>query len=332
MFLKNLDLQFDLDVIRNRGREVVRTEADALATLEESLDDSFVAACKAIYRLKRQLVVSGMGKSGHIARKIAATFAATGTPAIFVHPGESAHGDLGMLARDDVLLVLSNSGNTPELRNILNYARRRNIQIIGVAARKNSLVVELADIALILPTVREACAVNVAPTTSTTMQLALGDALAMTVMDMHGVSKDHLLALHPAGAIGLALTPIGEIMHRSPRLPLVGRDAAMPETITVMTSGCYGLAGVTDDSGLLVGVITDGDLRRRFGVLTTAFAHEVMTRSPKVLAAEMPAGDALVFLNDNKITSAFVVEEPGAGPQTPLGIIHIHDLLRLGLN
>lgn len=323
--------QFD-DKVLSRGREVVQAEANALIQLALLLDATFSEACTAISRVRRQLVVTGMGKSGHIARKVAATFAATGTPAIYIHPSEAGHGDLGMLNTGDVLLVFSNSGNTSELRAILAFARKKQIPIIGVAARQNSLLMELADIPLLLPRVPEACAVNVAPTTSTTMQLALGDALAMAVMDMRGVSKNHLRALHPAGSIGLALAPVSEIMHSADRLPLVNQDAGMPETISVMTSGCFGLAGVTDGSGALVGIITDGDLRRRFGVLTTAFAGEVMTPAPKVIPAEMPAGEALVFLNDNKITAAFVVEDPAAGPQVPLGIIHIHDLLRHGLN
>ncbi len=321
-----------VDEVLDRGREVIEAEAGALNQLACHLDGSFSEACAAISRVRRQLVVTGMGKSGHIARKIAATFAATGTPAIYIHPSEAGHGDLGMLDAGDVLLVFSNSGNTAELRTILGYARKKQILIIGVAARQNSLLIDLADVPLLLPRVPEACAVNVAPTTSTTMQLALGDALAMAVMDMRGVSKNHLRALHPAGAIGLALAPVGEIMHRQERLPLVNQHAGMPEAISVMTSGCFGLAGVTDQHGTLVGIITDGDLRRRFGVLNTAFAHEVMTAFPKVIPADMPAGEALVFLNDNKITAAFVVEDPSAGPQVPLGIIHIHDLLRHGLN
>jgi len=322
----------DHTAILRRGRDVVRIEAEALTQLEEALDDNFVAACQTILAVRRQLVVTGMGKSGHIARKVAATFAATGTSAIFIHPSEAAHGDLGMLSRGDVLMVLSNSGNTAELRAILNYARMAKIPIIGIASRRKSAVIELADIPLVLPSVREACAANVAPTTSTTMQLAMGDALAMAVMDMRGVSKAKLLSLHPAGSIGMALTPIGEIMHGAERLPVVDRFAGMPETLSVMTAGCFGLAGVTDEQGHLIGIITDGDLRRRFGVLTTAFAGEVMTPTPKVLPAEMPAGEALVFLNDNQITAAFIVEDPAAGSQAPLGIIHIHDLLRYGLN
>lgn len=321
-----------IDKVLNRGREVIEAEAGALDLLARVLDSSFSNACTAISRVRRQLVVTGMGKSGHIARKVAATFAATGTSAIYIHPSEAGHGDLGMLNAGDVLLVFSNSGNTPELQVILAYARKQQIPIIGVAARQNSLLIELADIPLLLPRVAEACAVNVAPTTSTTMQLALGDALAMAVMDMRGVSKNHLRTLHPAGAIGLALTPVSDIMHGADRMPLVNQHAGMPEVISVMTSGCFGLAGVTDQNGALVGIVTDGDLRRRFGVLTTAFASEVMTASPKVTPADLPAGEALVFLNDNKITAAFVVDDPANGPQVPLGIIHIHDLLRHGLN
>lgn len=320
------------DAILKRGRAVIRMEAEALSILEGSIDEGFASACSVILAATRQLVVTGMGKSGHIARKVAATFAATGTPAIYIHPSEAGHGDLGMLGAGDVLVVFSNSGNTTELRAILSYARMRKIPIIGVAARQNSLLIDLADFPLLLPRVAEACAVNVAPTTSTTMQLALGDALAMAVMDMRGVSQTHLRALHPAGSIGLALAPVGEIMHGADRLPLVSKDAGMPEAISVMTSGCFGLAGVTDAVGALVGIITDGDLRRRFGVLTTAFAHEVMTPSPKVLPADLAASEALIFLNDNKITAAFVVEDQAVGPQIPIGIIHIHDLLRHGLN
>lgn len=315
-----------------RGREVIRIEAEALGLLDEVLDDNFIKACQLIFGASRQLVITGMGKSGHIGRKVAATFAATGTPAIFVHPGEAAHGDLGMLAQGDVLLVLSNSGNTSELRAILHYARKGDIPIIGVASRGNSLVGDMADVTLLLPKVREACAVNVAPTTSTTLQLALGDALAMAVMDMRGVSKNWLREVHPAGSIGLALTPVADIMHGEEQLPLVRDYAGMPEVISVMTRGCFGLAGVVDETGALIGIITDGDLRRSFSVLTTAFAHEVMTPSPKVLPAEMPAGEALMFLNDNQITAAFVVEDASISAPHPLGIIHIHDLLRVGLN
>lgn len=331
-YLQRTKIPGNRDSLLARGREVIRIEADALAQMENALGDSFVAACEAICNIRRQLIITGMGKSGHIARKVAGTFSATGTPASYIHPSEAGHGDLGMIARGDGLLVLSNSGNTAELRAILNYARSSGIPVIGVASRKNSLVMEMADIALLLPNVKEACSANIAPTASTTMQLALGDAMAMTVMDMRGISANHLHSLHPAGSIGLTLTPVAAIMHGNGRLPLVSRDAGMPEAISVMTSGCFGMAGVTDARGRLVGIITDGDLRRRFGVLTTAFAHEVMTASPKTIPAAMTVGDALIFLNDNQITATFVVEDPGLGSQVPVGIIHIHDLLRHGLS
>lgn len=322
----------DPDLVLARGRAVIGIEADGLSQLAQSLDLEFARACALIMGCRRQLVVTGMGKSGLIARKIAATFAATGTPSAFLHPGEAGHGDLGMLAAGDVVLVLSNSGNTPELLPVLAYARANGIPVIGVAARANSAVIEQADVPLRMPQVAEACPVNVAPTTSTTMQLALGDALAMAVMDMRGMTKDRLRDLHPAGSIGLSLAPLGELMHGRDRLPLVPAKAGMPEAISVITSGCFGIAGVTDAHGALIGIITDGDIRRRFGVLDTAFADEVMTRSPKVLSPRTLAADALAFLNENQITAAFVVEDPAAGPQVPLGIIHIHDLLRHGLN
>lgn len=327
------DRVFTSTWILSEGRQVIRAEKDALLKLEECLDPNFALACLTVSTCSRRIIVSGLGKSGHIARKIAATFAATGTPAIFVHPSEAGHGDMGMIAKGDVLLVVSNSGNTAELQPVMKYARKLGVPIIGMASRPKSKVIQFADVPLLLPNVREACPENLAPTTSTTMQLALGDALAMTVMDMRGVTRKDLRKLHPAGAIGLALTPVKEIMVEDPdRLPLVSHQAGMPETISVMTSGCFGLAGVLDVAGGLVGVITDGDLRRRFGLLETAFAHEVMTRTPKVISPDMLADEALAFLNDNKISAAFVVEDPSAGPQPPLGIIHIHDLLRLGLN
>lgn len=315
-----------------RGRDVIAAEAEALTLLRETLGLEFGVACDALLGLRRQLVVTGMGKSGHIARKVAATFSATGTPAIYIHPSEAGHGDLGMLMPDDILLVFSNSGNTGELRPILHYARRSGIFIIGVASRSNSLVIEMADTALMLPNLPEACSVNIAPTSSSVMQLALGDALAMAVMDRRGISRSKLSSLHPSGTIGLSLTPIRDLMHSGARIPLVHVDRPLEEAIWSMTSCCFGLAGVIDDDGALIGVITDGDLRRNFQILGQAAMREVMTANPKMIAAEMSAQDALLFLNDNQITAAFVVEDPQEGPQRPLGIIHVHDLLRQGLS
>lgn len=321
------------DIIIARGREVIGIEVEALIQLERTLDDDFAAACETIYGTRRQLAVTGMGKSGHIGRKIAATFAATGTPAVYIHPAEAAHGDLGMLAEGDVLLVLSSSGNTAELRAVLSYARTLGIAIIGVTSQRTSLLMERADIAIYLPDLREACSANIAPTTSTTLQLALGDAMAMAVMDMRGISRTRLRALHPGGIIGLQLAPVREIMHGPDRLPLVSLDVGMGEVISVMTSGRFGMAGVVNADGDLVGMITDGDLRRHFDTLAAVTAAEVMTASPKTLPSDALGADALSFLNENKITAAFVVDGLDAGaPLRPVGVVHIHDLLRLGLN
>ncbi|MEY2942693.1 MAG: hypothetical protein RLY97_707 [Pseudomonadota bacterium] len=323
---------FDRAAIIRRGREVIRLETEALAQLEEALDDSFIAAAELILGANRRIVVTGMGKSGHISRKIAATFAATGTPAMFMHPAEAGHGDLGMLMKGDVLMVLSNSGNTPELRAVLEYAKEYGNKIIGIAAHKSSLVMEFADIAICLPNMREACNANVAPTTSTTVQLALGDALAMAVMDMRGVTTNRLRALHPSGNIGMRLTQISEIMHGIGELPLVGAQDKMPWVISVISQGRFGLAGVVDTKGDLIGVITDGDLRRHFSTLQSDTAADVMTKSPKSISPEMLASDALLLMNDSKITAAFVVHQDLMQLSRPVGIVHIHDLLQYELN
>jgi arabinose-5-phosphate isomerase len=324
---------FTADVVIDRGREVIRIEAEALEMLSRSLNENFVEACQSILNAKRRVVVTGMGKSGHIGRKVAATLAATGTPAFFVHPAEAGHGDLGMLTRGDVLLVLSNSGNTAELRPVLNYARQLGIRIIGIASRLTSPVMEYADVRLCTPSTREACAANVAPTTSTALQLALGDALALAVMDMRGVTSENLRAFHPSGSIGLRLTPISEIMHGIDRLPIAKSSTPIADVIAMMSSCNFGIAGVVDEAGGLIGVITDGDLRRHFGSLNGATAAEIMTSHPKTLPADMVAEDALLFLNDLKITAAFVLDRlDTSNPSRPVGLVHIHDFLRFGLN
>jgi arabinose-5-phosphate isomerase len=324
---------YPTDAILERGVEVIRTEAAALQVLAASLDESFIMACDAILGSRGRVVITGMGKSGHIARKWAATMAATGTPAIYVHPGEAAHGDLGMLVRGDVLIVISNSGNTSELRAFLDYAKQIGVPIIGVAARLDSLVMRNADIRLCLPAAIEACPANLAPTTSTTMQLALGDAIAMALMDLRGFTTDCMKALHPNGSLGLRMTPVRDMMHPPSRVPLVGQSANMHDVILTMTSMGFGIAGVVDPAGRLVGAITDGDLRRHFEELSAATAAEVMTADPITVSANMLAEEALQLLNENQITGAFVIE-PNAPVNTnvPVGIVHIHDFLRLGLS
>lgn len=310
------------------GREIVGLEAAALIKLVDALDEGFVRAVALMLRVPGRVVVSGMGKSGHIGRKIAATLASTGTPAIFVHPAEASHGDLGMLIDGDALLVLSNSGGTPELRSIMGRARTLKIPMIAIAAQAASPVMQQADVRLLLPPAREACPVNIAPTTSTAMMLALGDALAMAVMRARGVSRDRLQALHPGGTIGMRLTPVAEVMHAGARMPLVTPDAPMRDVIVTMTAMSFGVAGVVDAQGHLVGVITDGDLRRHIDALMASTAGDVMTRGPVTIAADAMAEDAVALMNENRITSLFVVDPRRV--RLPVGLVHIHDFLRAG--
>lgn len=332
MTTTHLEFKNDAKTILNRGAEVIRIEIEALQKLEASLGESFVAACRTLLAAKGRVIVTGMGKSGQIGRKAAATFSATGTPASYVHPGEAAHGDLGMLVPGDVLVVISNSGSTAELQVILRHARLLNVPVIGIASRPGSLVMRNADVQLPLPSAREACHDNIAPTTSTTMQLALCDALAMTVMDMRGFSRDGMKLLHPGGAIGLRLLPVRDIMHGESAMPLVTAEARMPDVISEMTSRGFGIAGIVDGEGSLLGVITDGDLRRHFDVLTSVTAREVMTPKPKCLGGDISAEAALELLNDLKISAAFVVEDDDQGRRVPVGIIHLHDFVRIGLS
>lgn len=323
--------RFDRASILARGVEVISIEGQALSLLANSLEDAFVDACELIVSTTGRVVVTGMGKSGHIGRKAAATLAATGTPAIYVHPAEAAHGDLGMLMRGDLLIVISNSGNTTELRAILDYASSSKIPVIGIASKPDSLVMAKSTVRLCTPVTREACAANVAPTASTTLQLALCDALAMAVMDIRGFSAAGMKTLHPGGSIGLRLTPVSEIMHRGDRLPLVDELTPMRDVLPLMTSMGFGIAGIVDFSGRLVGVITDGDLRRHFDEIATCCARDVMTRNPKTLETTMLADDSLKYLNENKIAAAFVIDPASDGGPMPLGIVHIHDFLRIGL-
>ena len=265
-----------------------------------------------------------MGKSGHIARKIAATFASTGTPAHFVHPAEASHGDLGMVAEGDVLLVLSNSGETPELADILAHSKRFGIQLIGVAGREGSTLMRQADVAILLPQVPEACETGIVPTTSTTMTLALGDALAIALMEHRAFTPDHFRVFHPGGKLGARLLKVRDLMHDNP--PLVPEDTPMGEVLVEISRKGFGVVGVTDAAGALAGIITDGDLRRHLDGLMSHTAGEVMTRSPRTIRTEALAGEALALMNDRKITCLLVTEGPHA-----IGILHVHDCLRAGV-
>lgn len=320
------------------GARVIAREAEALGLLHAALDDRFAQAAVLILAATGRVIVSGMGKSGHIARKIAATFASTGTPAHFVHPAEASHGDLGMVAEGDVVLCLSNSGETPELADLLAHTRRFGIPLIAIASREGSTLARHAEIALILPPVAEACGTGFVPTSSTAMMLALGDALAVALMEHRRFTPDHFRLFHPGGKLGARLLKVGDLMH--PDAPQVTLDVAMGETLLVMSRAGFGAIGVTDGAGHLQGVITDGDLRRHLAGLLDLTAGQVMTPRPRTIAPDALAEAALAMMNDSKITCLFVVPEggpeAGPGPETEtggraVGVLHIHDLLRAGL-
>lgn len=306
------------------GRRVIRREAGALDALADALGESFSAAVDRLMAAKGRVIVSGMGKSGHIARKIAATFASTGTPAHFVHPAEASHGDLGMVAEGDVLIVLSNSGETSELADILAHAKRFGIPLIGVAGREGSTLLRQADVAILLPEVPEACEKGIVPTTSTTMTLALGDALAIALMEHRAFTPDHFRMFHPGGKLGARLLRVRDLMHLDP--PLVPETLAMGETLVMISRSGFGVVGVTDRQGSLIGIITDGDLRRHLDGLMSHTAAEVMTRNPRTIQPEALAGEALALMNDRKITCLLVTEGLKA-----IGILHVHDCLRAGV-
>jgi len=305
---------------------VIRREAGALETLAEVLDDSFSKAVGLLMAAKGRVIVSGMGKSGHIARKIAATFASTGTPAHFVHPAEASHGDLGMVAEGDVLIVLSNSGETTELADILAHAKRFGIPLIGVAGREGSTLMRQATVGILLPQVPEACETGIVPTTSTTMTLALGDALAIALMEHRAFTPDHFRMFHPGGKLGARLLKVGDLMHDDP--PLVPETLGMGEVLLEITRRGFGVVGVTDAKGDLAGIITDGDLRRHLEGLMLHKAGEVMTGNPRTIGPEALAGEALAVMNDRKITCLLVTE---AGSRKAIGILHVHDCLRAGV-
>ncbi|MBL3570115.1 D-arabinose 5-phosphate [Rhodovulum sulfidophilum] len=308
------------------GRRVLRIEADAVHRLAESLDQDFTRAVETILGATGRVIVSGMGKSGHVARKIAATFASTGTPAHFVHPAEASHGDLGMVARGDVCLVLSNSGETPELADIVAYTRRFGIPLIGVAGKPGSTLLRQADVALVLPPADEACPMGLAPTTSTTMTLALGDALAVALMEHRQFTPEHFREFHPGGKLGARLSTVADLMHSGEDIPLVPVGTAMAEALIVMSRKSFGVVGVTDTDGRLAGIVTDGDLRRHMTGLLERSVEEVMTANPLTIAPDVLAEKAVAVMNDRKITCLFAVETG-----RPVGILHIHDCLRAGV-
>ena len=310
------------------ARRVLDTEARALDSLAAGLDGPFLQAVTLIERAPGRVIVTGMGKSGHVARKIAATMASTGCPAFYVHPAEASHGDLGMVTRDDAVMALSNSGETPELGDIIAYTRRFEIGLIGITSRDGSSLATASDVALVLPANPEACPMGLAPTTSTTMMLALGDALAVTLLERKGFTAADFKVFHPGGKLGQRLLKVADLMHGGEGLPLVGAEAAMADVLLVMTAKSLGCAGVVNADGRLAGILTDGDLRRHMSPdLLGRKAAEVMTASPRTVPPNLLAAEALRQMNERSITSLFVVESDGR----PVGVLHVHDCLRAGL-
>lgn len=306
-------------------------ESEGLTQLAKELDGPlagpFEDAVRRLVAVKGRVIVTGIGKSGHVGQKIAATFASTGTPAFFVHPSEASHGDLGMVTPSDLILALSWSGETVELKPIITYSRRFAVPLIAITSQTKSALGEQADVVLLLPRAKEACPHGLAPTTSTTMQLALGDSLAIALLEARGFTAHDFKIFHPGGSLGANLKYVSDIMHRADRLPLIKSGELMTNALVAMTEKSFGCVGIIDKRKRLIGVITDGDLRRHMGAnLLGATVDQIMTAKPKTISPTMLASAALELINASSITALFVVEK-----QKPIGLVHIHDLLRLGV-
>lgn len=314
--------------ILKQGRYVLNLEADALKSVADNLGDSFIQAVHLIYNTKGRVIVTGMGKSGHVGKKIAATLASVGTPAFFVHPAEASHGDLGMFTTDDVILALSYSGESKELADVIAYSRRFNIKLICMVGNDQSTLAKASDIVICYPPFKEACSFGMAPTTSTTVSLAMGDALAMTLLEMKGFSKEQYGIRHPGGKLGALLLKVSELMAKEDELPLVSDESTMSDTLVEMTKKKLGCVGVINKQGELIGMVTDGDLRRH--ISPDLLAHktsEVMTSNPHVIEDEnMLAVEAVRLLNEYKITNIFVLNG-----KKPVGLLHIHQCLAAGV-
>jgi arabinose-5-phosphate isomerase len=297
------------------------------AALQSDLGGGFASAADLIRNAKGRLIVTGLGKSGHVGRKVAATFASTGTPAFFVHAAEASHGDLGMITADDVIMALSWSGEQPEMKNLITYAKRFRIPLIAITAESESTLAKAADIALTLPKAREACPHNLAPTTSSLMMLALGDALAIALLEGRGFTSVDFSVLHPGGKLGAMLKYVRDLMHSGDAVPLKPLGTRMSDALVEMSSKGFGCVGIVDARGAIVGIVTDGDLRRHMRPdLMTALVDDVMTKNPKTIPRDLLASEALEILNSSKITALIVTDA-----DRPVGIVHLHDILRAGV-
>ena len=311
------------------GKKVLRKEAEGLLAVANNLDENFGKTLKILKSARGRIVVTGMGKSGHIAAKIAATLASLGTPAQYVNAAEASHGDLGMITSHDVVLALSNSGNTAELTSVANFTQMKNIPLVAIISKANSMLGRIADISITLGDIEEACPLGLAPTTSSTAMLALGDSLAIALASHSNFSSSDFNALHPGGHLGRQFMRVGDLMHTGEAIPLVKQADNMSQALLEITTKSFGCVGILDENKSLMGIITDGDLRRHMDKnLLARFAFEIMTAKPQTVTREMLCSKALEFMNDLKITSLFVVEKD----HKPSGILHIHDLLRTGLD
>lgn len=316
------------------ARRVLTMASQGLTVLAEALNGDFSRAVGLMLAAKGRIIVSGMGKSGIVARKIAATLSSTGTPAYFVHPAEASHGDMGAITRQDLLLLLSWGGETAELSDLITYAKRHRIPIVAIGANPDSTLIKAADVQLLLPRMPEACPMGLAPTTSTTVMQALGDALAIALMERKGFSPDQYRDLHPGGSLGRALIRVSDLMHSGADVPLARETTGMRDVLLTMASGRLGCVGVVNDAGSLVGIVTDGDIRRHAlddssgGGIENRKAAEVMTAGPKIARPDQLAAEALALMTELKITQLFVLAEDS---RSPLGVVHIHDCLRAGL-
>ncbi len=313
------------------ARRTLEIEGEGIAALTGELDGPmagpFETAVKTLRAARGRVIVTGMGKSGHVGQKIAATFASTGTPAFFVHPSEASHGDLGMITPDDVILAISWSGETVELKSIITFARRFNVPLISITSRADSALGEQSDVVLQLPKAKEACPHGLAPTTSTTMQLALGDALAIALLEAKRFTAHDFKVFHPGGSLGASLKYVGDVMHKVDRLPLAKKSESMSAALLTMTAKSFGCLGIVDKKGRLIGIVTDGDLRRHMGEdLLKAKTGDIMTKGPTTVTPDTLAAEALEILNTRRITALFVLDG-----EKPVGIVHVHDLLRAGV-
>ncbi len=319
----------DTEAFLRTARQVVTDEARALDVLAEGLDEQFAEAVQLILQATGRIIISGIGKSGHIGHKIAATLASTGTPAYFVHPAEASHGDLGMVSKGDVVLAISNSGEAPELANLLAFTRRFGIPLIGLSSKPESTLMKQADVHLLIPSLGEACGFGMVPSISTTLTLAMGDALAIALMKYRDFQPEDFRAFHPGGKLGARLSTVRDLMHTGSALPLVAARTPMSEALIEISQKGFGVAGVTDAQGQLTGIITDGDLRRHMDGLLDKTTEQVMTENPTTIQSGALAEEAVAIMNDRKITSLFVVDSDASGQAQ--GLLHIHDCLRVGL-